>query len=122
MKSIKPGRGPSMFGFVGSIAACLIGTAWMFTAVAMGAPVFFPIFGLIFIGIGAYSAWYHYHNAASENRFSEYDITEDGEEPDPIDQMMKRKSGKNKAGNYCPYCGEPTEETHKFCPQCGAKL
>lgn len=40
---------------------------------------------------------YHYKNATSENRFSEYDKTDSSEEGDPSDKFIKRESD----GKYC---------------------
>ena len=52
MKSIKPGRGPSAMGAMGSVVAIIFGIFWTIMAASMGAPLFFPIFGVIFILIG----------------------------------------------------------------------
>ena len=54
----------------------------------MGAPAFFPIFGVIFIIMGIVQAAYNYKNATGKNRYSSFDITEDGEEPDPLEQRF----------------------------------
>ena len=48
MKSIKPGRGPSAMGAMGSIVAAVFGLIWTGAAVSMGAPIFFPLFGVVF--------------------------------------------------------------------------
>ena len=68
MKSIKPGRGPSMMGGIGSVAAVLFGVIWTFAAASMGAPFFFPLFGLVFIGVGIANAVYSFKNATGDNR------------------------------------------------------
>ena len=52
MKSVKPGRGPSMMGGVASVFAVVFGIIWMCGAASMGAPGFFLLFGVAFIGIG----------------------------------------------------------------------
>ena len=49
MKSVKPGRGPSGMNFIGSVIAIVFGIFWTIMAARMGAPAFFPIFGVIFI-------------------------------------------------------------------------
>lgn len=70
MKSMKPGRGPSMMGGVGSVVAIVFGVFWTILAAGitsgaseMGAPgiisVVFPLFGLCFIGMGVVNAVYH---------------------------------------------------------------
>ena len=56
MKSIKPGRGPSMMGGIGAVAVVICGIIWTLAAVSMGAPIFFPLFGLVFIGMGIANA------------------------------------------------------------------
>ena len=38
MKSIKPGRGPSMMGAVGAAFAVVFGIIWTMAAASMGAP------------------------------------------------------------------------------------
>ena len=49
MKSIKPGRGRSrLSGYMGIIAS-IWALIWTFAAVSLGAPIFFPIFGLLFL-------------------------------------------------------------------------
>ena len=55
------------------------GVIWTIAVISMGAPVFFPLFGLIFIGIGVAQAVYHFRNATGENRYSYFDIV-DGDE------------------------------------------
>ena len=40
MKSIKPGRGPSAMGAMGSIIAVIFGIFWTIAAASMGAPFF----------------------------------------------------------------------------------
>jgi len=65
MKSVKPGRGPSMMGGVGAIGAGLFGIIWTFGAASMGAPGFFVLFGIVFIGISIFSAVYNLKNATS---------------------------------------------------------
>lgn len=131
MKSIKPGRGPSAMGFIGSIAAIIFGIFWTIMASSMGAPVFFPIFGVIFIILGIFQAAYNFKNATGENRFSTFDITSDDEESDPLNEMfgktkyhdIKRSANSdNSESNFCPYCGNKTDDEHKFCRKCGKAL
>lgn len=128
MKSIKPGRGPSMMGGVGSVIAIAFGVLWTVLAASMTAGagmvgVIFPLFGLCFIGIGVMNAVYHFKNATSENRFSAFDITDDGEEPDPLDPRRVSPDAPPKApGGFCPYCGAPAQGDFAFCPKCGREL
>ena len=78
MRSIKPGRGPSMMSGVSGIFAALFGVFWTIIAVSMGAFIMVP-FGLIFIGIAVTQAIYNIKNATSKNRYSAFDITDYGD-------------------------------------------
>ena len=126
MKSIKPGRGPSMMGAVSALFASLFGVVWTIMTVKMGAPIFFPLFGILFIGLGLVQAWYNFHNATGENRFSTYDIVSGEEERDPLDPRYHREEALPHStaadASYCPYCGEPLQGDYRFCPGCGKKL
>lgn len=132
MKSIKPGRGPSAMGAVGSVVAIIFGIFWTIKASSMGAPIFFPLFGIMFIGIGIVQFIYNYKNATGKNRMSVYDITDEREESDPFDRFVSGKDEKKhtpKPGgtsenkfNYCPYCGNGMDEGFKFCPSCGKEV
>ena len=46
MKSVKPGRGPSAMGAMGSVIAVIFGIFWTIAAASMGAPGIFPLFGV----------------------------------------------------------------------------
>ncbi len=148
MRSIKPGRGPSAMGAFGSIVAAVFGVIWTIFAASMGAPGIFPLFGVIFIISALVGAVYNYKNAAGSNRMSVYDITDDNEEPDPLQERFHRKSGKagssvvntinstiNSAGgipessqtdrdavNFCPFCRCELKDNFKFCPKCGSDI
>ena len=121
MKSVKPGRGPSMMNGVSSIAMIGFGVIWTIAVISMGAPVFFPLFGLIFIGIGVAQAVYHFRNAPGENRYSYFDIVDGDEEMDPLDQRFGAQQEAGDPG-YCPYCGARAETGYEFCRKCGKKL
>ena len=60
MKSVKPGRGPSAMGAVGSVIVVIFGIFWTITAASMGAPFFFPLFGVLFVILGIVQAVYHF--------------------------------------------------------------
>ena len=128
MKSIKPGRGPSRMHMVSSIGAALFGVFWCIIAVSIGAVIMLP-FGLIFIGIAVYNAWYSYHNATAEDRFSVIDIVDEVEEVDPLNVKYGRKreevsvmENNGTSAEYCPYCGKELSSDFEFCPKCGKKL
>ena len=131
MKSIKPGRGPSVMGAFGAVIAVIFGVFWTIAAVSMGAPGFFPLFGVLFILMGVVQVVYNLKNATGENRYSAFDIVEDGEEPDPLDHRFRAASGPDRdadapaAGGgfrFCPYCGARLGDEFTFCGKCGKKL
>lgn len=133
MKSIKPGRGPSMMGGISCIIAALFGVFWMIFAISIGAG-FFSLFGLFFIAMAVISAIYNFKNATGKNRYSSFDITEDAEEPDPFNEYYGNNTYySNSSTNsqtaqsasdskYCPYCGTKVEGDYLYCNQCGKKL
>ncbi len=128
MKSVKPGRGPSMMGGISSILVAVFGVVWTIGAVSMGAGGLFGIFGIIFIVMALVSAVYNFKNATSKNRYSSFDITDENEEPDPWNERFgeqKNFSSQNISSNdnqYCPYCGAKTDGDFLYCNKCGKKL
>lgn len=131
MKSIKPGRGPSMMGAFGSAAVSVFGIIWTISAMSMGAPFFFALFGLIFVAMGIAQTVYNFKNATSKNRYSAFDITDENEEPDPLNEMFNdSQSGQpgedageeNRGVAFCPYCGAEVEAGFTYCAKCGKKL
>ncbi|MDF2655312.1 MAG: zinc-ribbon protein [Bacillota bacterium] len=152
MKSIKPGRGPSMMNAIGSAAAAVFGVIWTLSAISMGAPIFFALFGVVFVLMGIGQAVYNYKNATGENRFSEYDITSSSEESDPLNDYFGRSvqgsshtSQRNDQAysnneapqgqplprstpedeedrRFCPYCGSEAAREYLYCAKCGKKL
>lgn len=125
MKSVKPGRGPSFMSGIIGIFVALFGVVWTILAVSGGAG-FMGIFGMIFVVIAVIQVAYNFKNATSENRYSEFDITDDGEEIDPWNERFgAAKSGKEKEhtkSTYCPYCGTKVEDDFSYCQSCGKKL
>ncbi len=59
MRSIKPGRAPSMMGGVSGIAAAVFGVIWIIFALSIGAPWFFALFGVVFIFVAIAGAIYN---------------------------------------------------------------
>ena len=134
MKHIKRGRGPSAMGAMGSLFAAVFGVIWTIAAVSMGAPWFFVLFGVIFIVSAIAQGLYNFKNAAGKNRYSEFDIVDSAEEPDPWNHPLDGAeaepwedagpSGAPESGvlRYCPYCGAQLGAGFEFCGQCGRKL
>lgn len=129
MKSIKPGRGPSGMSAIGSVIAVIFGIFWTISAVSMGASGFFPLFGILFIIIGIVQAVYHFKNATGKNRYSAFDITDEGEERDPLqDRLFPNENtsqpnhGTEESAKFCPYCGASVDKEYEYCPKCGKML
>ncbi|MBQ4065199.1 MAG: zinc ribbon domain-containing protein [Clostridia bacterium] len=126
MRSVKPGRGPSFMGGVMCLLIGLFGVAWTAVAAGMGGGPF-ALFGILFIAAAVLMAIYNFKNATGRNRYSVYDITEHGEEPDPLNERFgrpqstasKQEDAENK---FCPYCGTRVAEDYEFCNNCGKKL
>ncbi|MBR2155424.1 MAG: zinc ribbon domain-containing protein [Clostridia bacterium] len=125
MKSVKPGRGPSGMNAIGAVISVIFGIFWTIAAISMGAPGMFPLFGVLFIIMGIVNAVYHYKNATGENRYSAYDITEEGEEPDPLNVRFGEQQQTYYSGTtarFCPCCGRNANSDYEFCPGCGKRL
>ena len=138
MRSVKPGRGPSAMGAVGSAAAILFGLFWTVMAYQLtrDSPfpmvgTFFPLFGAVFVLVGIASLLYHLYNTAAPNRLSSFDLTEHGEEPDPLNRRFGsrraarhegRSPSRTYAGEFCPFCGEKADPEVDFCPHCGKDI
>ena len=147
MKSIKPGRGPSMMSGISNIFAALFGVFWTIVAASMGAGIMVP-FGLIFIGIAVTNAIYNFKNGTGKNRYSSFDIIDGHEEPDPLNQRYGQNYSSYNQNSYnsndysaprqeydafgrptvdrdslfCPYCGTAVDGDFEFCHKCGKKL
>ena len=124
MKSIKPGRGPSMMS--GVIGIFMIGFGVLWTILAAQASGFFALFGVLWTCIAIGITVYNFKNATGKNRYSTYDITEAHEEPDPFNERFgePRESAQEQDAdnNFCPYCGTPVDGDFTYCNHCGKKL
>ncbi|QAT41809.1 zinc ribbon domain-containing protein [Aminipila luticellarii] len=133
MKSIKPGRGPSMMSGLSSVFVGIFGVIWTIGAAGMGAPAFFSLFGIVFVGIAIVQAVYNFNNATSKDRFSEFDIVDETEESDPLQELVHKKTDTGsmpeketsldfEVSAFCPYCGAKLGEGFQFCSKCGKKM
>ena len=86
MKSIKPGRGPSMMG--GVVGIFMIGFGILWTVIAAQASGIFAIFGVLWTGIAVVMTVYNFKNATGKNRHSSFDIVDAEEEPDPLNERF----------------------------------
>ncbi len=122
MRSIKPGRAPSAMSAGMCVVVVIFGIFWTIGAAQMGAPIFMPLFGIVFVIMGIVQGMYHYKNATNKNRFSSFDITEEGEEIDPFGERFhsnEAKAVQAQSSEFCPYCGESTKSDYSFCRKCG---
>ena len=125
MKSIKPGRGPSMLRVISSVFCAIFGVVW--TVIALKSDVkIMALFGVAFVGVAIVNAVYFYKNATQKNRYSMYDITEEGKEPDPLNEKYhyteRSDSHPSVESRFCPYCGTKVEGDYQYCNCCGKKL
>ena len=124
MKSIKPGRGPSMMsGFVGIF---MIGFGIFWTILAAQASGIFALFGVLWTCVAIGMTVYNFKNATGKNRHSSFDIVDSEEEPDPLNERFgnpQTKAQKNDVDNkFCPYCGTSVAKDFEYCNNCGKKL
>ena len=75
---------------VSAIGAAVFGVFWCVFAVAIGGGFMLP-FGIIFIVIAIAMAVYSYHNATAKDRYSIFDIVDENEEKDPLNEKYGRK-------------------------------
>lgn len=125
MRSIKPGRGPSMMGGISGIFMICFGILWTVIA-AQGSPIF-ALFGVLWTGMAVVTTVYNFKNATKKNRHSTYDIVDSNEEPDPFNQHFGGSQsfdswGNNSQNKFCPYCGTAVEQDYEYCSNCGKKL
>ena len=125
MRSIKPGRGPSMHGGIVGIFMICFGIGW--TLLAAQASGFMALFGVLWTGIAVVTTVYNFKNATGKNRYSAFDITEAGEEPDPLNTRFGAPTdtaapSADADRSFCPYCGKRVEKDFTYCQSCGRKL
>lgn len=133
MKSIKPGRYNSGQGIIASVIGLVFAVFWTVTATVSGAPIIFPVFGAGFIILMITELVKNIHNFTNRNRYSEFDIVDSAQEPDPWNEKLYSEDrgdyGERNTGDtfdseykYCPYCGVEIAHDFEYCPKCGKKL
>ena len=125
MKSIKPGRGPSMMGGVVGIIMICFGIVW--TAVAASYSGIMAIFGVLWTCVAVIITVFNFSNATCKNRYTSFDIVDGTEEPDPLNERFgsaarEERLEKDSPGRFCPYCGAEAAGDFAFCNHCGKKL
>jgi hypothetical protein len=82
-------------GAFGGVVAIVFGVFWTIMAFSMTRDIpfpfigtIFPLFGIVFIVFGIINVSYQVYNATGKNRFSEFDITAPGVEPDPLNEYL----------------------------------
>lgn len=115
-------------GGITSVLVGLFGVLWTILVASTGGG-FFALFGVIFTAVAVVQAIYNFKNATGKNRYSAFDITDDNEEPDPLDERFgysdetgKHTFSSDADSNFCPYCGTRAEVNFEFCHKCGKKL
>lgn len=128
MKSIKPGRFNSGQNIIGVIFGIVFVIFWTGTAVSMGAPVIFPVFGIGMLIMLIIELVKNIHNFTNKNRYSEFDVVDSTEEPDPWNEKFYQEqtyadfNTEETEMLYCPYCGMKIAHDFEYCPKCGKKL
>ncbi len=118
-------------GGIGGLVMAVFGVIWTVGALSMGAPPFFALFGVVFILVAIGRAIYSFYNAGAKDRMSQYDITREGEEHDPIAKALGHEpkspptastaepKPRRFEGEFCPFCGAKVQDDFDYCPQCG---
>ena len=140
MKSVKPGRGPSMMGGIVGIMLAVFGVVFLIVLINTsnsfglqfgGGFGFSPatlgiVFCIIFIIVAVIIAGYNIVNATKKNRYSVLDITDGREEPDPLNEKFSDEGfnaqPQYNGNSFCPYCGSKVQGDFEFCNACGKKL
>ena len=110
----------------GIVGIFMIGFGVLWTAIAASLSPIFALFGVLWTGIAVVNTVYNFKNATGKNRYSQFDITDGDEEPDPLNEKFgNQNTSSEKDGTdskFCPYCGSPAKEDFEFCNNCGKKL
>ncbi len=111
----------------GIVGIFMIGFGILWTVLAAQASGIFALFGVLWTGIAVVITVYNFKNATNKNRYSEFDITDSNEEPDPLNERfgisqttVQKNNGRD--SKFCPYCGTPVGADFEYCNNCGKKL
>ncbi len=106
------------------------GILWTIIAGALFAPM--AIFGILWTCVAAAITVYNFKNATGKNRYSQFDIVDSHEEPDPLNerfgatrtqtQTSNNAQKVDEDSNFCPYCGTAVSPEFEYCNKCGKKL
>jgi len=131
----------------GAIFAVIFMVYWNYLAISGGASFMAVLFGLFGLFIACRSA-VHQYKLMKQNRNNGYGGDYGGqygdygsyntptESLDPWDKNFRGDSQEfdidpncghihsvqGNSVNFCPYCGEKTEQVYDFCPKCGRQL
>ncbi len=110
----------------GIMGIFMIGFGILWTVLAAQASGIFALFGVLWTGIAIVNTAYNFINAGKENRYSQFDVVDSSEEPDPLNQRFGKTDAVEHAddveSNFCPYCGTKAEDGYRFCNKCGKEL
>ena len=112
----------------GAVGIFMIGFGIVWTIIAGSAFPPMAIFGILWTGIAVVITVYNFKNATRKNRYSQFDIVDSEEEPDPLNgrfgKAFEKDSPEKSDGEsrFCPYCGNAVEGDFEYCNKCGKKL
>lgn len=110
-----------MMGGVMGIFVALFGVYWTILASRVGGP--FMLFGVFFVIVAIVQTVYNFKNATGKNRYSQYDITDETEETDPLNEKFGNvKKEQRPDSEFCPYCGTVVAGDYTYCNKCGKRL
>lgn len=118
MRSVKPGRAPSLMAGIVSVFLVIFGIFFTYVLYFISAQTNLPIwlFGAAWTTVVLLSAIYNFYNVFAKKRFSSVDIVDRNEEADPLNEHLSDDK------KYCPHCGEKLAEDYVYCPNCGQKV
>lgn len=113
-----------MGGFIG-IILIVFGIIWTVLAAQMSTA--FALFGVLWTCAAIGTTVYNFKNATGKNRYSTFDVVDDEEERDPLNERFGNSQAQSKMkdgveNKFCPYCGIPIDSGFEYCNNCGKKL